>query len=107
MVIILGTLAIPYKYLKDKFSSIGGDIKHVEEVIERQDDRVDQEKLHRANIDNEIHERELRLEILEKRLETIDAKLSTYELKKRNMESDIMSMSDQELVDEFEKRFKK
>lgn len=107
LTIILGLLAIPYKYLRNRFRSFSGTYDEIDRIVERQDTRVEGEKSHREEFDTKIREKELRIQLLEEKLEKIDSRIQNMEMKKEKVSGEVDNMDEEELKNTFEKYFKR
>ncbi len=107
LAIILGTLAIPYKYLRNRFRNFGGNYEEIDRIVERQDKRLEEEAEHREQFDSKIREKELKIQLLEEKLEKIDSRIQNMELKREKISGEVSRMDEEELKNEFEKHFKR
>ncbi len=107
LTIILGALAIPYQFLKNKFSDFGNKYKEIETLANRAEARKSAEAVHRESTDQKIREQELRLKLLEERLRNLDTSIENIELKREKVTREVKNMDENELKDAFEKRFKR
>ena len=107
LTIILGALAIPYQFFKNKFSNFGNKYNEIETLANRADARKSAEAEHRESTDQKIKEQELRLKLLEERLKNLDTSIENIELKREKVIREVKSMDEEELKDDFEERFKR
>lgn len=107
LTIILGALAIPYQFFKNKFSDFGNKYNEIETLASRADARKSAEAEHRESTDQKIKEQELRLKLLEERLKNLDTSIENIELKREKVTREVQHMDEEELKDAFEKRFKR
>lgn len=107
LTIILGALAIPYQFFKNKFSDFGNKYNEIETLASRADARKSAEAEHRESTDQKIREQELRLKLLEERLKNLDTSIENIELKREKVTREVKHMDEEELKDAFEKRFKR
>ncbi|HKK10220.1 MAG TPA: hypothetical protein VJ939_05255 [Bacteroidales bacterium] len=107
LTIILGALAIPYQYLKNRFSSFNKKYDEIERLSDRADQRKADEQRHRESMDQKIRERELRLQLLEERISKIDTSIENLEMKQANVRKKVSAMDEDELKEAFEDLFKR
>lgn len=107
LTIILGALAIPYQYLKNRFSSFDKKYDEIERLSNRAVQRKADEQSHRESMDQKIRERELRLQLLEERLSKIDTSIENLEMKQANVKKQVSAMDEDELKEAFEDLFKR
>ncbi|MCF8231652.1 MAG: hypothetical protein K9J27_05625 [Bacteroidales bacterium] len=107
LTIILGALAIPYKYLRNRFRDFAGSYEKIDRIVERQDERITGEKKHREEFDNKIREKELRIQLLEEKLEKIDSRIENMEMKKEDVSREVKNMDEEKLKNTFEELFKR
>ncbi|MDZ7776102.1 MAG: hypothetical protein U5L09_11150 [Bacteroidales bacterium] len=107
LTIILGILAIPYQYLKNQLSSFGKRYNEIEDITRRAESRKATEEEHRDTFDRKIHERELRIQLIEERLSRLDMQMENIEMKKEKVKSEVDAMDEQQLRDTFENLFKR
>jgi len=107
LAIILGTLAIPYKYLRNRLRNFAGNYEEIDRIVERQDKRVEEETEHREKFDAKIREKELQIQLMEEKLEKIDTRIQNMELKREKISGEVNRMDEEALKKEFEKHFKR
>ena len=107
LTIILGALAIPYQFFKNKLSNFGSKYNEIEALADRAESRKASETKHRESTDQKIREQELRLQLLEERLKSLDTSLENIELKREKVTREVKEMHEDELKDAFENRFKR
>ncbi|MCF8308566.1 MAG: DUF724 domain-containing protein [Bacteroidales bacterium] len=107
LTIILGALAIPYKYLRNRFRGFAGGYEKIDRIIEQQDERKKGEKKHREEYDKKIREKELRIQLLEEKLEKIDSRIENMEMKKEDVSREVKNMDEEKLKNTFEESFKR
>lgn len=107
LTILLGALAIPYQFLKNKLNSFASRYDEIEDIADRAKSRKAKEERHRDDFDSKMRERELRLRLIEERLSRLDMQMENIEMKREKVKSDVDSMDEQQLRDTFEDLFKR
>lgn len=89
---IAAAVVAPFKMLFDQF----GGKDEVDEIVDKQKQRQEEEKVHRQEMDVLIAEKTKRIEQLNQELEVQDAKLQVIEEKKKRVAIEVKSMTVEE-----------